>query len=98
MAENASCGRPSTARSREASATPPRPRPSARPASAAEARRATEEGVDAAAPRWNTTAGDVDYERMRGLPMIAPGVQGAQKGSDPLGEAVRRIERQSRGR
>ena len=37
-------------------------------------------------------------QRMRGLPMIAPGVRGAQKGTDPLGEVIRRSERHSRGR
>ena len=57
-----------------------------------------EEGADAPTPRWKSSAGDVDYERMRGLPMIAPGVRGAQKGTDPLGEVIRRSERHSRGR
>jgi hypothetical protein len=55
--------------------------------------RAAADGVDTSAPRWKTTARDVDYERMRGLPMIAPGVRGAQKGTDPLGEVIRRSER-----
>jgi hypothetical protein len=50
----------------------------------AEHARAVTSAGDATAPRWKTSAGDVDHERMRGLPMIAPGVQGAQRGTDPL--------------
>ena len=51
------------------------------------------EGVDATGPRWKTDAGDLDHERMRGLPMIAPGVRGAQRGTDPVSETIRRSER-----
>ena len=50
-------------------------------------------GADTTAPRWKTSAGDVDKEKLRGLPMIGPGIRGAQRGSDPLAETIRRSER-----
>jgi hypothetical protein len=34
-------------------------------------------------PRWKTPVGD-DFERLRGLPAVAPGVRGVQPGSDPV--------------
>ena len=56
-------------------------------------REAAEKNVSTPAPQWKTSAGDVDKEKLRGLPMIAPGVRGAQRGSDPLAETIRRSER-----
>jgi hypothetical protein len=41
------------------------------------------EAVDMGSPRWKTSAGDLDFQRMRGLPLLAPGVQGVQRRTDP---------------
>jgi hypothetical protein len=60
--------------------------------------RASEDGAATTSPGWKTSAGDVDHERMRGLPLIARGVRGAQKGSDPVAETIRRSERGGAGR
>lgn len=43
-------------------------------------------------PARKVPTGD-DPERLRGLPMIARGVRGAQRGTDPLAEAIRRDSR-----
>jgi hypothetical protein len=45
--------------------------------------RAVHEGKDVTTPRWKTPAGD-DFQRLRGLPAVAPGVRGVQPGIDPL--------------
>jgi hypothetical protein len=54
--------------------------------------RAEAEGVDRTRPGPKVPTGD-DWQRLRGLPMIARGVRGAQRGSDPLAETIRRSER-----
>jgi hypothetical protein len=54
---------------------------------------------EAAPPK--TTAGASnggDWERLRGLPAIGRGVSGAVRGSDPLGEVLRREHRLRRRR
>jgi hypothetical protein len=61
-----------------------------------EYRRANEAGID------TTTAGKVptgdDRQRLRGLPCIAREVTGAQPGSDPVLELLRKESRQERRR
>jgi hypothetical protein len=59
--------------------------------------RAGKAGVDTAAPRWKTPAGD-DQQRLRGLPCIAREVTGAQPGSDPVLELLRKEARRERRR
>jgi hypothetical protein len=44
---------------------------------------------------WKTPTGD-DRQRLRGLPCIAREVTGAQPGSDPMLELLRREARQER--
>jgi hypothetical protein len=58
--------------------------------------RASEDDAATTSPGWKTSAGDVDHERMRGLPLIGRGVRGAQKSSDPVAETIRRSERGAR--
>jgi hypothetical protein len=60
--------------------------------------RAAAEGVEATAPgRWIGPAGD-DLDRLRGLPAVGRNVRGAIRGTDPLGETIRRSERRAGGR
>jgi hypothetical protein len=54
-------------------------------------------GVEATAPAWKTPAGD-DRQRLRGLPCISREVNGAQPGSDPVLELLRKEARQERRR
>jgi hypothetical protein len=56
--------------------------------------RASEDDAATTSPGWKTSAGDVDHERMRGLPLIARGVRGAGtegqrpgRGDDPAERA-----------
>ena len=60
-----------------------------------EYQRASAEGKSTTSGRWKTDAGDVDYEKLRGLPMLARGVRGAQRGSDPV-QALLAQERRRR--
>jgi hypothetical protein len=53
--------------------------------------RAGREEVDTTAPRWKTPVGD-DFERLRGLPAVAPGVPGAMRGTNPLWDTIHRDE------
>jgi hypothetical protein len=56
--------------------------------------RASEVGIDTTAPRWKVPVGD-DFECLRGLPSVAPGVRGVQPGTDPVG-ALLATERRRR--
>lgn len=54
---------------------------------------------EAAPPPTNGASNGGDWERLRGLPAIGRGVSGAIRGSDPLGELLRREHRlRRRGR
>jgi hypothetical protein len=58
--------------------------------------RAGRTGIDATAPRARRNDGlMVDAFELRGLPILAPGVQGVAPGTDPVG-ALRAKERQRR--
>ena len=59
---------------------------------ASEFERAGREGIDTGAPLWKTPVGD-DRQRLRGLPCIAREVTGAQPGSDPVLELLRKESR-----
>jgi hypothetical protein len=59
--------------------------------------RASQAGIDTTAPRWKTPVGD-DFERLRGLPAVAPGVRGVQPGTDPVQALLRKeSNREKRG-
>jgi hypothetical protein len=62
---------------------------------AREHRRATESGIDTTSPA-KVPSGD-DRDRLRGLPCIAREVSGAQPGTDPVLELLRK-ERQREAR
>jgi hypothetical protein len=62
-----------------------------------EYRRAAEAGVDTSSPAAKVPPGS-DPERMRGLPVVAPGVAGAQPGSNPVRALLRAEARRERRR
>jgi hypothetical protein len=51
---------------------------------------------EAAPPPTKGASNGGDWERLRGLPAIGLGVSGAIRGSDPLGEVLRREHRLGR--
>ena len=63
----------------------------------AEFDRAVREGKDVTAPRWKVPVGD-DFERLRGLPAVAPGVRGVAPGTDPVQALLAKEGRRKCGR
>jgi hypothetical protein len=47
-------------------------------------------------PNWKMDAGDADWERMRGLPLIAKSVSGAQRGTNPVHALLAKERRRER--
>jgi hypothetical protein len=62
-----------------------------------ESQRAAREGVDVPAPRWKIPVGD-DFQRLRGLPSVAPGVRGVSLAPIRLGRCSRKSAAASSGR
>ena len=63
----------------------------------AEYERASAAGVDTMSPRWKTPVGD-DFQRLRGLLAVAPGVRGCQPGTDPVQALLRKESYRERRR